>query len=487
VVWAGKLPLRELIPEVLASEHPPTFNIISHYWGYLGHSEAWVRSLSAIFGIVTILLVYAAGKELFSRRAGLWAAAFAAMSPLLIWYSQDATSYSWIIASSFASLWLLVRSVARGGWRNWTAFTAVAVFAIVSHFYTLSLVAALVVVYLVLRRKGDGSLKPWLVSAAVQLVTLAGLMALGLEYSWGLEIADPFAYDTLDTFMRGLARAPMVLLFGYGGLVLGGAAALPLLGHRPKQGWIAAGIGLAAVFAIPGTWRTFVNRRSVAIGLYTVIMVAGPVAVLLLRSAEVSGRYYAWAAPPLMVLGGMVVATAPRKIGAVAGTMVLAGLLMSTLYQFDRQLNEDWRGLMGVIAEERQPGDSILCFPEHNCVVAVDFYLPEDMRVRGGFLEFDMDAGVLGTFFRTGKDEWFGYRKGFENILDARRLSGAELEGRLERDLAESERVWLVAGLEGLGHYPRAEEVEAALRPHWTVEEVHELDVLVLKLYVRRA
>ncbi|MCL5882505.1 MAG: glycosyltransferase family 39 protein [Actinobacteria bacterium] len=69
-----------------------------------------------------IWFVYLLGKELFSRRIGLRAAAFTAFSPFLIWCSRDATDYSLLISLATLSTYFLVRSVRRGGWGNWAAY-----------------------------------------------------------------------------------------------------------------------------------------------------------------------------------------------------------------------------------------------------------------------------------------------------------------------------------------------------------------------------
>src|SRR5215203_978124 len=70
---------------------PPLYYCLAWVWSRLfGTSEAGLRSLSALFGIGTVLVAYLAGARLFSRRAGLMAAALTAVSHFMIWYSQEA-------------------------------------------------------------------------------------------------------------------------------------------------------------------------------------------------------------------------------------------------------------------------------------------------------------------------------------------------------------------------------------------------------------
>ena len=53
-----------------------------------------------LVGTATVPVMFAAGKELVSRRAGLIAAALTATSPLMIWYSQEARAYALLVSSA---------------------------------------------------------------------------------------------------------------------------------------------------------------------------------------------------------------------------------------------------------------------------------------------------------------------------------------------------------------------------------------------------
>src|SRR5690242_5921335 len=59
--------------------------------------EAGLRSLSALAGVATVPVAYVAARTLVCARVGVIAAALTACNPLLIWYSQDARSYSLLV------------------------------------------------------------------------------------------------------------------------------------------------------------------------------------------------------------------------------------------------------------------------------------------------------------------------------------------------------------------------------------------------------
>src|SRR5688572_21542706 len=86
----------DLLKQIHAAEYNPvTYPLLAGLWeGAFGTSEVGVRALSALAGTLTIPLVFGAAGALASRRAALIAAALTAVNPLLIWYSQEARTYS---------------------------------------------------------------------------------------------------------------------------------------------------------------------------------------------------------------------------------------------------------------------------------------------------------------------------------------------------------------------------------------------------------
>ena len=108
-----------------------------------------LRSLSAMLGIGAIPIVYLCGRELVSRAAGLVAAALAAVSPFMVWYSQEARSYMLFAVLSGLSFLFCARAWKRRTDRDvvwWAVFSALAV---LTHFFAAFLVApeALMLLY----------------------------------------------------------------------------------------------------------------------------------------------------------------------------------------------------------------------------------------------------------------------------------------------------------------------------------------------------
>ena len=91
--------------------NPPLYFVVAWLWTHVfGTGTAGLRSLSAIIGTATVPLVYLAGREMVSRRASLVAAGLIALSPFMIWYSQEAREYGLLAALCAASLIFFARA-----------------------------------------------------------------------------------------------------------------------------------------------------------------------------------------------------------------------------------------------------------------------------------------------------------------------------------------------------------------------------------------
>lgn len=75
--------------------HPPLFFYLTHFALQSFGQTAWaLRSVSAMFGTLTVGLVYLCGSKLFNLRAGIFAALLCLVSPLHLAYSQEGRPYA---------------------------------------------------------------------------------------------------------------------------------------------------------------------------------------------------------------------------------------------------------------------------------------------------------------------------------------------------------------------------------------------------------
>ena len=111
---------------------PPLYYLLAWAWSQpFGTGEFWMRSLSALAGTGSIVVIYLAALALpLPRRAGLIAAALVAVSPVMVWFSQDARAYALVFlltALSFLFFARARRGVGRHDLIWWAVFSAAGV------------------------------------------------------------------------------------------------------------------------------------------------------------------------------------------------------------------------------------------------------------------------------------------------------------------------------------------------------------------------
>ncbi|MEW5960150.1 MAG: glycosyltransferase family 39 protein, partial [Chloroflexota bacterium] len=105
----------DLIQWTAADIQPPLYYLL--IWGsaiLFGHSEAALRFPSTVFNILTIPVLVALARRLWPARRTLFsllAAALFALSPLMVYYSQEARMYTLLVFEATLSSYLLLKLI----------------------------------------------------------------------------------------------------------------------------------------------------------------------------------------------------------------------------------------------------------------------------------------------------------------------------------------------------------------------------------------
>ena len=452
-VWTSKLALGHIVTEAIAQGHPPAFNLVQHFVPMPAGNETMARLLSAFLGILTLPLVYLSGKELRSHSAGLWAAAFAAVCPLMIWYSRDATSYGWLMLFTLLSFYFLVRASRRGGWSNWTMYVIATLLVIFTYFLAFIVVIAGLTVFWIVRSPGKERVREWAISHAFLGLTLAIFFLLTASATSG---RSGLAIPSKKLFLEDLVNWPLVFVRGYatqsigGGVMAIGVSALAVIAV------CAAAAVLIFLMAFRPVRERFLKRDFVAVGVYTLFLVVVPIAVQLASpQAQFASRYYAWAAPLSALFIALLLTSIPARLAWLAGVPLLLVMLYYAQMEVRVLRNENWRDIAAIIAARRQPGDGIMCFPEAHCVVAFAFYSSRTLPMNGGNVADGKVSMIPGT--------WNGYKDAKQNLVS----DNNQLTEEILNDVGSAHRIWLVMGDGAVGNYPPSPQVDAVMHSHW--------------------
>ena len=135
-----------LIEITQASVHPPLYSLFARAWSHFaGISSAAMRSPSLFFGLLSMPLIYLAGRKLFHQQAvGIAAALLTAFSVLHIHYSMEARPYSMLFVLGVLLTFSFVRFVQQHGRYRWwlLLFTATTIAACYIHYSAIIFAAA---------------------------------------------------------------------------------------------------------------------------------------------------------------------------------------------------------------------------------------------------------------------------------------------------------------------------------------------------------
>lgn len=150
---------------VIRVAHPPLFFIILHFFRCMGEKEFFLRLPSAIFGVLTILIVYRVGKLFFGTKEGLIGAFLLSISTFHIDYSQQARMYAIFTFLSMLSLFFFYKALKENKKEFWAGFLLSTALVLYTHFFGILVVfveALLSIIFItnqILKSKKEPSIK----------------------------------------------------------------------------------------------------------------------------------------------------------------------------------------------------------------------------------------------------------------------------------------------------------------------------------------
>ncbi|MFN6472842.1 MAG: glycosyltransferase family 39 protein [Nostoc sp. SerVER01] len=173
-------------------QHPPLYYVMVRFWVQVfGDSPTGIRSLSALISLFIFPSVYWLCLELFESPLVAWVAmALIAVSPLQLFFAQEARQYSLWMVEILLSSAALLRAIRQEKKENWALYTLTLVLGLYTHLFTVLVIIAHGI-YVVIQQQFHFSktlLNYLLVSIAAFLILLPWLIAIIPHTSTALEL-----------------------------------------------------------------------------------------------------------------------------------------------------------------------------------------------------------------------------------------------------------------------------------------------------------
>ncbi|MCB9367379.1 MAG: glycosyltransferase family 39 protein [Calditrichaeota bacterium] len=337
-----------------ADTQGPVYTLLLWIWSKVfGVGEVAMRVPSVIFGVLGLHAMYLLGRRIFSHRAALWATAFAAVNPFLIYYAQEARPYALWFWTSLMAIWYLLRLIEKESRINTIGTITFTLLSLYTHPYGPFLLAlhCAMVLKLAPRPEWKRFVKPALIIAIAylpELATFAYALLGKIRNKWSVAawiyrpgLTAPWIYMQSYFAWNKLAAACSLVLLG--GVFLYRKRMAPY-----RTGFITVGAILFGFFALP--W--LVSQIAPILWMrYTITVVA---AVLLLL--------------------GWITAETRKPLQYVAvGLFFLASGL--PLYHYFTEFDKDpWRQAVAWLAPQVKPEDAFLIHPLH-APMPLEYYL----------------------------------------------------------------------------------------------------------------
>jgi len=412
---------------------PPLYYYLLAGWTRVaGRSEWALRLPSAIFGTATVALLWALAQRLFGRKdpahvAAIGVVLLAAVSPLYVYYGQEARMYTQLTFFGALAGYALLRAVPAWGsavtW--WATFVLAGLAALYTHYFALFLLVTFggcaLVLFVTAAPRPRRLARRWpKLRAGVAAFALIGVGYLPwLPAMLARYRVDASYWQGQLKLNEALRHVALNLTAGAPETMLEGDA----LRWLP---WLAA----VTVLALVGLVRPGPAAPPRWLLPAVVVAPVGMVLLLASQNPKFNPRYLMMVSPAyLLLLGGGLAgwlagwpAVRPRRLlAAVAGAAILLPFLAVSVlglinwYGDPAFTKAQWRELAGHVRAQIEPDERVLLVSGH-AAPAWEYYAPDMAAVR--LPEID--------------------------ILDVNAVLGFESGARLGAALAGKDGAWLV-------------------------------------------
>lgn len=348
VLLARKL-ISELIRITASDVHPPLYFLLVKVFMLFGQSEFIIRLPSALCSVGSIFFIYLLGRDLFGERVGQVSALIIAISPLQLFYAQEARMYAQVLLLTIFSSWCFKRALRNDNILWWGLLTLGATLASYTAYFAFPVFWAMGLYVLLVDRRPKRILHFML---AIGIVALLYLPWIGVFFSQTRSV--------LGSYWIG-RPSPLAIFTSLSAFFV--SYSLPSL-------WIAVSLAvtLLIIFVVLNDVRhalaegSIDTRSLVWLLLWGFVPLIGTYVVSLIRPIFQIRAVLTSSPAFYLLVGWGITRVRQRKLNLLLFLPTLVMMLVSVLnFYFNPAFAKPpWRQTAYYVREQAQPGDVVL-------------------------------------------------------------------------------------------------------------------------------
>ena len=373
-----------------AGGNPPLYFIILHYWMKLfGQSEWAVRSLSVLFGMISLLATYRIGILLWDKPTAILAVLLAAISHYHVYFAQETRCYTMMAALGILSMDFFLRLIRTGRTSCLIGYVLTGSALIYTHYYgPLFLVAQNLFLFGMWWKKSDLIRIRWRLWFILQGIIFVSFLPwihimLGKAadvQTHGLKLVKPSVWDipgTLKTYAAENAYLGAVMIILAGLSVLTGKEQTQVTDRRQserkddqagKQMFFSGG------------------QKMCFLGLWLMTPILLPFLISQVSTPIFSHRYTIAASFAFYILAAKGILNLRKNYLIYPVILILVTVYSWRLYEYyPEHTKGQWREAVQCVEKNAQPGDLVLVNPSFCGYYIYRYYAQRDDLVYASF------------------------------------------------------------------------------------------------------
>ena len=372
----------------LPENNPPLYSIIMHWWILLfGVSEFSVRLPSAIFGFLTVFIMYKVGGKLFNIDVGKLSSLLMAFSAFHILYSQEARTYSLSVLLTLLSMYFFISLLSKVTYRILGGYLLSSILLMYSHIYGLFIIIAQNIYFIVLfllSREEKLNFKRWMLIQCTLIFLFAPWISVFVsqirEVQKDFWIQSPRISSIIYSFLSYSGSEWLLSL-------LLTVSSFSLISYENLGGGMDGKYFFKSLESYQWRIRLLDTDKVYFLLTWLITPIVLPFIISLFSQPIYYTRYTIVASMAFYLLAARGIANIHNKYFKSSTIIIFIVLSLIPIWRYHNNINkEEWREVAKYVDAYGRGGD-LLLFNASYCMLPFNYYSGSDLLVKKGFPE----------------------------------------------------------------------------------------------------